>query len=281
MHFSNSAPPQTLLWSQLQPEDELRHRYLALRHGQSEANVAGIVSSHPDVATVTHGLTSLGREQAAGAVDTVKDVSMLTHVVVYSSDFKRAWETADIFCAALRDAWQDTGKLVVGPCVDVRLRERWFGEHDGMSDNPDADGSLGGYPAVWAEDAADATHEQLGVESVASVVGRASQVVAELEALAGPPLVGAAAGAAPGEPAAEGYLDYRRQALGCGKAGGCGSGADGEGLERWGVVLVAHGDVLQILQTAFEPDMEPNQHRSLPHLPNAELRLLNQESGHM
>jgi probable phosphoglycerate mutase len=169
---------------------------MALRHGQSEANVAGIVSSHPDVATVTHGLTDLGREQATGAVDTIKEGGGLTHVVVYSSDFKRAWETAEIFCAGLRDAWQDTDKLVIGPCVDVRLRERWFGEHDGMSDNPDADGSLGGYPAVWAEDAVDATHEKLGVESVASVVGRASQVVAELEAQAGPPLVGAAAGAA-------------------------------------------------------------------------------------
>jgi hypothetical protein len=44
-------------------------------------------------------------------------------------------------------------------------------------------------------------------------------------------------------------------------------------------VAVAHGDVLQILQTAFEPDVEPDQHRSLPHLPNAELRLLNKPNN--
>jgi hypothetical protein len=40
------------------------------------------------------------------------------------------------------------------------------------------------------------------------------------------------------------------------------------------VILVAHGDVLQILQTAFE-GVDPREHRSLPHLPNAELRWLN------
>jgi hypothetical protein len=67
--------------------------------------------------------------------------------VVYSSDFKRAWDF--VRGAATRDAWQGMDRLVVGSCVDVQLRERWFGEHDGMSDNPDANGSLGGYPAVW------------------------------------------------------------------------------------------------------------------------------------
>ena len=82
--------------------------------------------------------------------------------------------------------------------------------------------------------------------------------------------LGAAAGAIAG-PAAEGYFDYRRQALGCGKIDGC--GREG-GSERWGVVLVAHGDVLQILQTAFSAEIEPAAHRSLPHLPNAELRSL-------
>jgi hypothetical protein len=40
---------------------------------------------------------------------------------------------------------------------------------------------------------------------------------------------------------------------------------------------VAHGDILQILQTAFEqdPDIPPSLHRTLPHLENAAPRLLN------
>lgn len=135
---------------------KLRHRYMALRHGQSTANVAGIVSSNPAVATVDHGLTELGREQAAGAVGALAAGLTWgggrggpTHVVVYSSDFTRAWETAEIFCAGLREEWAATGKLVIGPCREPRLRERWFGEFDG---GPDAlevhEGSLGGYPAV-------------------------------------------------------------------------------------------------------------------------------------
>jgi len=39
-------------------------------------------------------------------------------------------------------------------------------------------------------------------------------------------------------------------------------------------VLVAHGDTLQILQTAFaaEIDFDARKHRSLPHLGNAEVR---------
>lgn len=177
----------------------------------------------------------------------------------------------------------------------------------------------------WAEDELDPLQTKRGVESVAAVVGRASSFVGDLEAADGPPLLGAAAGAAAG-PAAEGYLEYRRQALGCGKpklssdalwrhplfiwwafvtrvafsgkAGGCGSAGE-DGLESWGVVLVAHGDVLQarppthaayrcclvqadfeaqcarqILQTAYD-GVDPAEHRRLPHLPNAELRMLN------
>lgn len=40
----------------------LRHRYYALRHGQSLANVAHIISSDPAIATVEHGLSETGWE---------------------------------------------------------------------------------------------------------------------------------------------------------------------------------------------------------------------------
>ena len=39
-------------WSRLPALRSLRHRYIALRHGQSTANVAGTISSDPDIATV-------------------------------------------------------------------------------------------------------------------------------------------------------------------------------------------------------------------------------------
>lgn len=46
----------------------LRNRYFGLRHGQSEANVMGVISSNPAVGTVTHGLTPLGRLQATSYI---------------------------------------------------------------------------------------------------------------------------------------------------------------------------------------------------------------------
>ena len=276
-----------VLWSQL-PAPPLRHRYFALRHGQSKANVSGTISSDPAVATLVHGLTELGREQAAGAAGAVSGrgssgaarAEGLTHLMVYSSDFTRAWETAEIFASGVRSEWASSGKTVVGPTAELRLRERWFGEFDATPDCPEAEGSLGGYDAVWARDRVDATHKSRGVESVAEVVGRASAFVAELEALAGPPLLGSARGwrgcdRTRRADAATAAATAAAEAAAAAAAGAEGDGAASEPEERWGVVLVAHGDVLQILQTAFE-ELAPGQHRSLPHLPNAELRLLNE-----
>lgn len=40
------------------------------------------------------------------------------------------------------------------------------------------------------------------------------------------------------------------------------------------IVLVSHGDALQILETSFR-SLRPEMHRSLPHLANAQLRQLN------
>ena len=70
----------------------------------------------------------------------------------------------------------------VHPHHELRLRERWFGELNGTPDSPDAEGSLGGYPSVWAEDATDPAGVTRGVETVTSVVERATAVIAELEA---------------------------------------------------------------------------------------------------
>ena len=40
------------------------------------------------------------------------------------------------------------------------------------------------------------------------------------------------------------------------------------------IICVAHGDVLQILQTAFNKNIDPSQHRSIQHLETATLRSL-------
>ena len=81
-----------------------RHSYHALRHGQSLANVEGIISSNPDVATREHGLSELGLQQAAAAAADVAeavDAKNCRGVAIYTSDFKRAAETAETVHAAL------------------------------------------------------------------------------------------------------------------------------------------------------------------------------------
>lgn len=201
-----------------------RHSYHALRHGQSLANVEGIISSNPDVATREHGLSELGQQQAAAAAADVAAAVTAENcrgVAIYTSDFKRAAETAETVHAALRAdgvaVWPADG-----PRREVLLRERWFGEFDGGADSE--------YATVWAEDARDAGHTRYGVESVESVLARGDELVARIDA-----------------------------------------SAEHEG--RWLVLLVAHGDVLQILQSGFA-GRDPREHRSLAHLPTATLRAL-------
>jgi hypothetical protein len=66
---SNEMPqgPATVPW--LPP---LKNRYFALRHGQSTANVEGVISSLPALGIASHGLTPLGVEQARSAAPQVK-----------------------------------------------------------------------------------------------------------------------------------------------------------------------------------------------------------------
>lgn len=51
----------------------LKNEYYILRHGQSEANVAKLIASSPTVATQKYGLSPVGKEQAAQAGQDVLD----------------------------------------------------------------------------------------------------------------------------------------------------------------------------------------------------------------
>ena len=108
----------------------LHHRFYALRHGQSVANVHGIISSDPDVACVEHGLSAEGLEQARRAAEAVCIEALscgVDGVAIVSSDFLRASQTAQAVRAAVLDAgitcWPSEGVL-----ADTALRERSFGE---------------------------------------------------------------------------------------------------------------------------------------------------------
>lgn len=187
-------------------------RVLVLRHGESTANVEGVIVSAPGPrALVEVGLTPRGREQAREAARAAREQGLGPGTVVVTSDFARARQTAEEFAAGLgADA----------PRVDERLRERGFGAHE--------EGPATAYDAVWAQDRAR-TAPADGVEPVGTVAARVREALL----------------------AADGLVRT--------------TGAD--------VVLVAHGDVLQIA-LALASGRDPHDHRDVPHLGNAELRAL-------
>jgi probable phosphoglycerate mutase len=185
----------------------LANRFLAMRHGQSKANEAGII-----VAVIDHdrrgdyGLSEVGRRQARGAADAC---GLPADTVICSSDFSRAKQTAEIVRARI-------GAAPV--IVTEALRERCFGELEGSP--------VASYARAWDADEAHAGLPD-GVEPAAAVLDRATALVAGLE---------------------------RRY-----------TGRD--------ILLVSHGDPLQILQAGFL-GLDPGRHRRLPPLGTAEIREL-------
>jgi broad specificity phosphatase PhoE len=231
----------------LLPVNNLKNHYFALRHGQSLANVGGIIASNPDVACASYGLSDVGKQQAEKAglavvekyMACVEDatataaglpLSPPTGIAIVTSDLLRAKETAEIVATAVRNSNTTSSTTIPlyknGIVIDTRLRERGFGTWDGGSDIH--------YQDVWNDDANDPSHVNGNVESVMSVMDRATQCIIDWDS------------------------DVVHQ---------FGSSSN------WMVICVAHGDVLQILQTAF-CKMDPSQHRSLQHLETATLRSL-------
>lgn len=212
---------------------KLRHSYCVVRHGQSLANVAKIISSDPSISIHQHGLSELGKEQAMNAGLTLQALLQKNNrrALLYSSDFKRARETAECILATLQNGSSSSSSSSNGKplsllynndlILESRLRERYFGRLNGGSDCR--------YEDVWELDLVNASHTEFDAESVHSVLSRTTNLINELE---------------------DSYSD-----------------------ENLCMILVAHGDVLQILQAAFQ-HMDGRHHRSLPHLETAVPRML-------
>jgi broad specificity phosphatase PhoE len=178
------------------PLPPLHNHYYLLRHGQSTANVAGIISSARSLAySSKHGLTDLGYQQAKKAasalVDRVQKIvsssrtsettSEPHQLIFISSPFARAHQTAE---ACLEELLADStlqtrlrkplGLVVSGDIVlEDELVERYFGRLDG---DP-----LFTYAYVWPVDRLNVTHTAFGVESVAAVCTRFHSLVQKLE----------------------------------------------------------------------------------------------------
>jgi broad specificity phosphatase PhoE len=193
--------------------DRLSNRFSVMRHAQSKANVGGIIVSRiENDRRGDYGLTEHGRQQAFAAA---RSCGLPGDTVIYSSDFSRARQTAEIVRAHL-----GAPEVVIAEA----LRERCFGQWEGSA--------TGNYARVWAADEADAVHADGNVEAAAAVLDRATALIAQLE---------------------------RRH-----------SGRD--------ILLVSHGDTLQILQTGCS-GLDPSQHRRLPQLATAEIRPLRLRPG--
>ena len=217
-------------------QPNLTQSYYALRHGQSLANVAKIISSDPAISTVQHGLSEVGKDQAriageAFANEYLKSQSTSNKkykgVAIFSSDFTRARETASIFCESLQKA--NIPVYTNDIILEKRLRERYFGQLNGGSDTR--------YQEVWDIDINNPDHNEFNVESANSVLERTTKLITELDT----------------------QLSNE--------------GSDDDGT-FWKCILVAHGDVLQIMQTGFLKHEDASRHRSLEHLETATLREL-------
>jgi broad specificity phosphatase PhoE len=142
--------------------EPLKNTYFAFRHGQSRANVEGIIISDPKVGTIDYGLTSEGRAQVQKSLSITNDFNAQT--LIYSSDFLRARETAEIIRETLS---------VTEIIFDERLRERFFGEWEGK---PHAN-----YSKAWKNDLFDPNQEYNGAESSKSVQERMWSIIQSLE----------------------------------------------------------------------------------------------------
>ena len=186
--------------------------YLIMRHGQSEANVAGLIVSDPAIGCQRFGLTENGRLQVSNSAQGHSETAISQ---IICSDFLRTRQTAQLAAEVL-------GRP--SPQLEVGLRERFFGCWEGLSDEH--------YQGVWQHDqtAEMSSKESVtadNVELVEQVLQRGLKVLEKLE---------------------QQYLDQV-------------------------ILLVSHGDMLQILRTAFvgKPAW---QHRSLPHHQTGEIKWL-------
>ncbi len=142
----------------------LKNRYLLMRHGKSTANVLRTIASNPANALIGSGLSSQGRSEVTALAKAIAATIQRESTVVYSSDLRRASESAVL----LADILQVPHFLTVG----ALLRERNFGYLEGLSTDF--------YGLVWAMDERGASFP--GVESPPAVLARMKDALAKIEA---------------------------------------------------------------------------------------------------
>lgn len=150
--------------------EKLKNQYFLLRHGISQANEAGVIVSRPENGTLSRwGLSKNGRADthkklAPEAIARLCPGFTRENILVLSSDFSRALETAQIFCELneLRPAQ-----------IDIRLRERSFGKLELES--------VEKFSQVWNMDAQTQHTRIFNCESTRQVADRLSGLLEDCE----------------------------------------------------------------------------------------------------
>ncbi|KAF8929782.1 hypothetical protein BGZ58_008680 [Dissophora ornata] len=248
MHRTNSISDQGAM------------KFILFRHGHSLANQESRIVSSLENGTRTtggpagtgFGLSELGKQEVAMSAKSLSDhilassePDQVVNIRILTSPFQRTRQTSDIiyreFSATFANyqsprpthglAHISIEKDELEQVLD--LRERFFGEFEMKTPSDDL------YTAVWREDANNPFHEQFGVENVVEVTKRMTGVIRDQE-------------------------DKEKQS--------CSSTTTVKGADKetW-VIIVSHGDSLQILQTAMR-GWSGDRHRQLEHMGTAEWR---------
>ena len=134
-------------------------RFCLIRHGQTNWNLEGRYQGQSDVA-----LNETGRQQA---VEITRQLQGQIITAIYSSDLKRAQETAQIIASALKLPYS----------IDPRLREINQGEWEGQQ----VEIIKARYADLWNQRAVDpASVRPPGGETVGEVAKRAYEVMEDL-----------------------------------------------------------------------------------------------------
>lgn len=145
---------------------ELNNQYFIMRHGESSANIEGIIVSTPENGMTGYGLSEEGRSQVKQSINQAKSDHQLDEKVrIISSDFKRAFESAEIVQQILGS------KYLIEP--EPRLRERDFGDFELLTNS--------NYQTVWDNDAQDSSHTHDNVESADEVMNRVTEFLWSIE----------------------------------------------------------------------------------------------------
>ncbi|NMC63642.1 MAG: histidine phosphatase family protein, partial [SAR324 cluster bacterium] len=142
---------------------DLKNIYLAMRHGESEANTRRITASNPAYALCSFGLTDFGIRQVCASINAQSFLDSST--IICCSDLLRAKQSAEIAANEL-----GVSDLFITPW----LRERFFGDFDALD-------YVEYFHHIHRRDNEDPISSYCNCESVVSVQKRLSEGILQCE----------------------------------------------------------------------------------------------------